>query len=976
MRLTKFLTLAVCVSLLPHCACPVNAQVKLKGTVIDKQSSEGVVGATVRVLALPDSSLLKGTTTDAEGVFNLTDVKRVKALLKISSVGYATKVVPLDFTERKGRSVDLGYLTLAEDETLLKDVEVVGTLAKVQVSGDSMVFNASAYPVPAGSTLEALLKLLPGAKIDEEGNITINGKTVKKILVDGKEFFLNDKDVALKNIPTDIIDKVKSYERKSDMTRVTGIDDGEEETVLDLTVKKGMNNGWFGNVNAGAGTEHRYNGRAMVNRFNDDMQMSALVNARNTPNRWWRNGGLTSYKDVGVNFASANPSIETGGSIRYRYNGSDQLNETSSENFAAQRGAFSESFNQSYASNGSVQTQFRMEWKPDTMTNIILRPNLNYSRNQGRGSSRSGSFDADPNLLTANVLNYNDDIARLSEDPNALTTDEVLAKLMDMVVNTNTSRNLSFSRNITAGGEMQLNRRLNARGRNVTLRVTGNYSDGESKQLSSANITYNTLGRTQQNNRYYLTPSLSYNIAGQLSYSEPIADRTYLQLSYQYQYGYSKNDRQAQVYDSDAYRQLSQALDANRYDVDAVLRFMQEQDRQLRDTVELSQFSEYRNYNQTISLQFRRVRDNYNFSVGVDALPQRTTLNYRYMGHEYPQVKRTVFNLAPRVNLQWKFDQHTNLRFRYDGRTQQPSMTNLLDITDDSNPQYITKGNPGLKPAFSHNFNGNFNGYNPEHQRGIWAWGYGNITRNSISNKTTYDKTTAVQTTMPMNINGNWNVGGGAGMNTALGEKKRFNVGGNVGSRYQHSVGFYNNVSLSEADDQDIKSITKNLSLDGGLSTSYRTEVINVELRGNVSWSQMRNNVNESSNQETWNYSYGANAQWTTPWGMQLASDIFMNSRRGYAQSAMNTDELLWNASLSQSFLKGNALTLKLEVFDILGQQTSISRTVNAFMRSDSHTNSIYQYGMLSLIYRFSVFAGRNTMGTDQERREERRRWR
>ncbi|MCR4919031.1 MAG: outer membrane beta-barrel protein [Prevotella sp.] len=962
--------------LLPLGAAHAQGKMKLTGTVIDKQTSEAVAGATVRLLSLPDSVQMAGVTTNADGVFSMKDVGKGRALLKITFVGYADKLMPVDLTARKGRAADLGYITMSEDETVLRDVEVVGTQAKVQVSGDSLVFNASAYPVPEGSTLEALLKLLPGAKVDEEGNITINGKTVNKILVDGKEFFLNDKEVALKNIPTDIIDKVKSYERKSDMARVTGIDDGDDETVLDLTVKKGMNNGWFGNINAGAGTAQRYNGRAMVNRFNDDMQMSVLANARNTPNRWWRQPGLTSRKDVGVNFASTSPTIEMGGSIRYRYNGTDQAAETSSENFAAQRGAFSQSRSQSYSSNANVQANFRMEWKPDTLTNIILRPNLSFARNRSRGSSRSGSFDTDPNRLTENVLDYNDQIAQLSADTTATTTDELLGRLMDIVVNTNTSRNVSFSRSVTAGGELQLNRKLSAKGRNLTLRLTGSYNDGESKQLSAARITYNTLGTTQQNNRYYLTPSLSYNMAAQLSYSEPIADRTYLQLSYQYQYAYSRNDRQASVYDSQAYRDLTTALEQNRYDVDAVLRFMQEAGQHMRDTVELSQFSEYRNYNQTATLQLRRVRDSYNASIGLDALPQRTTLNYRYMGREYPQVTRTVFNIAPRAELQVKFDQHTNMRFRYNGRTQQPSMTNLLDITDDSNPLHITKGNPGLKPAFIHNFNGNFNGYNPERQRSLWAWVGGNIIRNSISNKTTYDKQTGVETTMPMNINGNWNIGGGTGMNTALGEKKLFNLGGNLGGGYQHSVGFYNNVSRTDADDTDIKSVTKNLSLDGGLSTSYRTGKLSIELRGNVRWARLRNNVNPDNNQQTWNYTYGTNAQWTMPWGTQIATDINMNSRRGYAQSSMNTDELLWNASLSHSFFKGNALTVKAEVFDLLGQQTNISRSVTAFMRSDSMNNAIYQYGLLSLIYRFSVFAGKNTMGTDQERREDwRRRW-
>ncbi|MBQ0022219.1 MAG: outer membrane beta-barrel protein [Prevotellaceae bacterium] len=967
----KRIVLLTSIVLLSCIAAMAQSKFNLKGTIIDKENSEAVTGATVQLLSVPDSAFVTGAAANELGAFLFKDVAKNKYIIKVSFIGYTTHYMNVDLAEKKSRNVDLGYITLADDAQMLKEAQVTANAAKVQVSGDSLVYNASAYRVPEGSTLEALVKLLPGAKVDEDGNITINGKTVNKILVDGKEFFLNDKNVAMKNIPTDIIDKIKSYERKSDLARVTGIDDGEEETVIDLTVKKGMKNGWFGNATLGAGTEHLYNSRGMVNRFNDNANVSLIGNARNTPNRWgWNNSGLRNNKELGGNFATTSQKLETGGSVRYRYDGSDVLSMSSSENFAAQKGAFGESRNQSYSGNSNVYTNMRLEWKPDTMTNIIFRPNFTYSRNRGSSNNRSGSYDKDPNNFTNNALFYNEQIAIMSNDPSQTTTDEVLEQLMDIVVNTNTSRSQSYSTNVNGNGELQVNRKFNSKGRNLTLRITGGYSEGRNKQLSAANITYNSLGTAQQNNRYYNTPSKNYNIAGQITYNEPIADRTYLQFSYRYQYSYNKNDRRAYVYDSQAYQDLSQSLANYRYDIDGILRFMEEAHYMMRDTVALSQFSEYRNYNQNISVQYRKVRDGYNFSIGIDALPQRTTLNYKYMGKEYPEITRNVFNFAPRVNLRVIFDKHTNLQFRYNGRTSQPSMTNLLDIKDDSNPLYISKGNPGLKPSFSNNINANFNTYNVDAQRGIWAWGNFSTTSNSISNKTTYDKTTGVRTTMPMNINGNWNTGGGVGINSGLGEKKLFTIGGNFGGRYANNVGFYNNASSDADDDQTIKSITKNSSLFGGVNSSFRNDWINIEINGNLNWQHIKNNVNMNGNQDTYNFSYGAEFQYTMPWKTEIATDISMNSRRGYSQKEMNTNELLWNASISHSFMKGKALTAKFEVFDILGQQTNISRTVNAFQRSDSLSNTIYQYGMFCLIYRFSVFAGKNTMGTDQEKRE------
>ena len=189
----------------------------ISGSVIEKETGEAVVAATIQLLSLPDSTFVEGKTTGSMGEFTFKDVQKGEYTLKISFVGFTTKNVDVNLnTQRKG-DVQLGYITMSADAILLKSAEVTAHVAKVAVSGDSLVYNTAAYRVPEGSTLEALVKQLPGAKVDKDGNITINGKKVSKILVDGKEFFLNDKEVAMKNIPTEMIDQLKTYERKSDL---------------------------------------------------------------------------------------------------------------------------------------------------------------------------------------------------------------------------------------------------------------------------------------------------------------------------------------------------------------------------------------------------------------------------------------------------------------------------------------------------------------------------------------------------------------------------------------------------------------------------------------------------------------------------------------------------------------------------------------------------------------------------------------
>jgi len=918
----------------------------IKGSVIDKETNEALMGANVQVLSLPDSILVTGTMANDMGVFTLHGLSKSKYVIKVTFMGYITRILPLNLNEKKSHQIDLGYLTMNSDSKLLEEAIVTTTVAKVQVSGDSIQFNTAAYRTPQGSTLEALVKQLPGAEVDDDGNITINGKTITKILVDGKEFFLNDKTIAMKNIPVDIIDKIKAYDKKSDMARITGVDDGEEETVLDLSVKKGMKNGWFGNATVGAGSYHRYNARGLVNHFNDNSNVSLLGNGRNVPDRqgWRRSSGLNSHKEGGLNFASKNSNMETGGSVTYKYDGSDLLSESNTQQLNAVQGAYNKSRSHSFGSSNGMDAQFKMEWRPDSMTTILFRPNFSYSQNNRMASSRSGS--------------YNEDVANKE--------DEEIETLIETVLFSR-RRSQSHSNSTNASGELQWTRKFHKQGRNVTLRVQGDYTHSESKDLSAA---YMKSGDNNPvlNNRYNLTPSNSYHLTSMFVYSEPIADRLYLNFSYRYTFGYSKSDRQAFVYASDAYSSLSNQLQACRYDVEEVLRVMREADFMMRDSIELSRFSEYRNYNQRIGVQIRQVREMYNFTAGVNAFPQRTELDYRYMGKVFPEVSRRVLNFAPYVNTKVNFNKTTNLQMRYNGRSRQPSMTDLLDIYDDSTPERITRGNSGLKPSFEHSWNANYNSYKPETQRGLWCWFYGNAIRNSFANKVTYCKN-GVTITEPININGNWNMGGGIGANIGIGKEKHWSVGGNVGGGYTQSVGVFANIDTIGAESVDSKSITCTSRFNVRSNVAYRNEYVSFEVLGNFNEEYARNNVNKNSNRNAQNFWYGTDMRFNMPWNMEIATDVRMNSRRGYVQEDMNTNELLWNASISQSFLRGNALTIKGEIYDILGQQTAISRSVSATSISDSRTNSIYQYGLISVIYRFSVFAGKNTMGTAQERR-------
>ena len=350
----------------------------------------------------------------------------------------------------------------------------------------------------------------------------------------------------------------------------------------------------------------------------------------------------------------------------------------------------------------------------------------------------------------------------------------------------------------------------------------------------------------------------------------------------------------------------------------------------------------------------RVVRKDYNFNVGVQFVPQNSTLTYRYLSTD-TITKRSVTNWSPTADFRWKISQVSQLRFTYRANTSQPSMTDLLDITDDSNPLNVRKGNPGLKPSFTHNIRLFYNNYFQNHQRSIMAHANFSATNNAVSNMVTYNTVTGSRITRPENINGNWNAFGMFMFNTAIDSAAYFNVNTFTTLRYNNSVGY---VSVDRNASSE-KSTTRSTTISERLSGNYRNQWFEFELNGSLEYLHARSELQSNNNLDTWTFSYGASVMLTAPWGTQISTGMNMNSRRGYNDESMNTNELIWNAQISQSFLRNNALTLTFQMYDILHEQSTFSRTVSAMQRSDTEYNAITNYAMLHVIYRLNLFGGK-----------------
>ena len=923
----------------------------ISGAINDRDTKEVITQATVQLLKM-DSTYVDGAITNEDGLFRVHAPENGKYLLKITSVGYKPVIKRIQIDEDK--DLAMGRIVLGSDAVMLKGAVITAQAQKVVLKEDTFVYNSAAYRTPEGSTIEELVKRLPGAEVSDDGTIKINGKEVKKIRVNGKEFMTGDTKTALKNLPTSIVDKIKAYDEKSDLSRITGIDDGEEETVLDFGVKAGMNKGYIGNADLALGTKGRYAERLFGRYSDDDNQLMFFGSANNVNDMgfgggrggFWGMGrqGLNATKMLGLNYNYEKKNkLKIDISGRWNHSDGDAYSKTSSENFVSTKSSYGNSLSHNFSRSNSWDARMRLEWTPDTMTNILFRPSFSWKTNDGLGKSISASYSEDPYKYVTDPLNT-EDIKKLASD--------------SLMVNYQNSNSLSYSSNNNIRGMLQLNRKLNSRGRNVTLRLDGTYGKTDSKSLSIANAhlylvkTALGLDSTYQTNRYNLTPTTNYSFSTQATYSEPLWRAAFLQFSYKFTYSYSKSDRSTFDFSNlgegffDAINPVYRGWDSYLSKLNNPL------DSYLDDN--LSRYSEYRNYLHDIDVMLRVINKNYNLNVGFLVQPQSSKYVQNYQGIHVDTV-RTVTNFSPTLDFRYRFSRVSNLRINYRGTTSQPSMTDLLDITDDSDPLNIKKGNPGLKPSFTNTLRLFYNNYIEKRQQSLMSFVNFSTIRNSISNKVAYNESTGGRVMTPENINGNWNVSGAFMYNTAIDSAGIFNVNTFTNIGYNNNVGYLQLDSKSDSQ----KNTTKSLTLGERLATSYRNNWFELELDGSLNYTHARNLLQKQSDLDTWQFSYGGTVTATAPWGTSLSTDLHNQCRRGYNDNSMNTNELIWNAQLSQSFLKGSPLTVSLQFYDILRQQSTFSRTLTAMARTDTEYNSINSYAMLHVIYRLSIFGSK-----------------
>ena len=991
----------------------------VKGTVYDFDSAEPLYPANVQISQVSgtDSTFVGGASTEEDGTFVVNNLKAGNYVARVSYIGYDDAFK--NFTLRSGTAMtDLGKITMRGGQ-MLDEVAISAVVAKVQMINDTVMFNSAAYKLPEGSSVEDLIRKLPGVQIGSDGNITVNGKQVSRILVNGKEFFNDDKTVALTQLTADMIEKVKAYEKQSDLARQTGIDDGEEETVLDLQVKKGMAKGWFGNLSVGGGAPLEKEGfdvaalyqvNASLNRFDEDKQFTIMGSASQSSGGMGGFGGMRMGGGVGMgmggmgmgggfggmagggggvnksysggaNFAmnlgkevsSDNYQYEVGGSVNWSHSDNQSSSKSSSENwYTGGTHTWSNSKSSNQSGSESLSGQLRIEWNKDNYTSLLFQPQFSYSKSNSGSESESKTFNKDPyqyafaplDTTTIYSVTYNPN--NLDLDPAASYLDSLNEALWNSQHSLNKRNNVSTS----ASGNLQFVRRFGNRGRNVSVRGTYNYSNQSGDQyqrnyqITSSNVMAGGFGGgagmgagtgapattvkrdTTDLKRLNDNPSDRINWSIQTTYSEPISTGTYLQFSYQFQYSKQNSDRATYDINNDTW--------GNPWDQPVWI--YEDNQKVLND--KLSTNSYYYNLDQTAQIQFRKnaTDQSYNFTVGLSVLPQYSKMNYTGMGVVDTLLERTVFNWTPTVQFRYRVTRQEQINIRYNGRSSQPQMSQLLDIRDDTDPFRVSSGNPDLLPTFNNQLSIQYQKYNPVTMGSFNINGSISNNLRQIQNKTDLMANGGTES-KPMNMEGFW-----ANWNSSLSimynytfPDDRFSIMTNTSGTYSHQESW---AQIMGGAAQLRKSNTTGAN--ENLSAEYRDDYLTASLDGTLRYSHSTNDLQPDRNMDTYDFSYGASLMAYIPWrNMRLGSDLNMNSRRGYDEG-MNTDELIWNASMSFSFLKGNKASLSLAAYDILHQRSTVSRSMSATSRTDTENKSITSYFMATLTYRLSLFGDRN----------------
>ena len=947
--------------LLSFCGCAVlSAQSKTKtvclyGTVHNRMTGELLSGVKAELMTR-DSSVVGDCCT--EKYFQVGNTlcpwyfyvpkKEAQYILKLSKEGYETLYKDITYEPRGNKGIiifEKTYLKYAPKERVLGAATVTATRVKFYTKKDTVVFNADAFEMAEGSMLDALIKQLPGVELRDNGQIYVNGRFVESLLLNGENFFDKDRNVMLENLPSYMVNNVKVYERLGEKSRLMKRDMDDKSYVMDINLKKHYSIGWIGNAEGGAGTRDRYLGRFFALRFTRQSRVSLFGNMNNLnetrkpgQNGDWSPGnvrqGQNAHKIFGLDYMvnDRRTRYKLEGWAKAEHDNLTALEQTTGEAFMPNGNVYKRSGNHESQSVTSLASFHNWLFHND-LTVLKVAPYVLYEKKKKRGNSYSAALNQDMNNLSG-----------LTDSLFSGSSEWLRNAVINRVKNEDMQKSDKFFTTATASFTQD-------------LRYFSGFIDAEGyisykkehfERFNHYQLDYpSAAGQTgETKNRYYKSPSEMFSYYGRADFWYWLPCNFALVPSYKYRVLNTRNDnmiyRLEQLDGWGSGKELGALPSEWEY---------------------LSTLDKGNSYNQeqntqehTISMKINGNHLILNNKVRFEAYAEfpvvltRRKLDYVRANIDTVLTKQVAaFNPFVRTSFIWH-DWKRRIDIEYDVDTKLYGLSQTLDIRSDDDPLRVTLGNGRLKNSVAHQLDVSYTNNSNRKQRFFNAGVNYNAVRNQIGYSSEYNRATGVYTYRPVNINGNYSVGGNVNYSMALDRKRRWNLSTTT------SAQLHNNVDLITVTGSDAnpRSKVKTLFLNETVKIDHRFGRQKVGAKAGCSWRNATSAREDFATVSAANFNYGLTGQFELPCGFQFFTDLTMYSRRGYESREMNTDELVWNARLSKQVWK-KRLTLALEGFDILHNLSAVTHTLNGQGRTETYRNVIPSYGMLHVIYRLNI---------------------
>jgi len=832
-----------------------------------------------------------------------------------------------------------------EQSHTLKEVVVKATQVKLVYKGDTLVYNADAFKLSKGSMLDELVKQMPGVKLTDKGEIFLNGKKVDYLLLNGKEFIKDDNKVMLQNLPSYVVKNIQFYDKTTDKSKYLGYDADKKDFVMDVKLKKEYSVGYTANADAAKGTNDRYMGRLFGLRYTPQTRFAVFGNFNNV-NEYRSPGsdgdwtpsdlqaGLFGIKNIGFNFSVDDKDQKYSGYLNgqlYWIN-SDNVSKTASESFLSTGNSYSrsKSIGKYKGFSSSVENSFTLK-KPFFLQvyNVIQ-----YVDNDEMEQNSSATFNADPKKYGS-----------IDQVLDSVLKSPLSSSMSNIAVNRQSTNEIRSAHSFQSYNSVVATKKL-IWGDDIELSYNIDYKNEASSNYNAYQLDYFQNTVTSDNRNQYTTkPNRTYNYKAKAQYTFHLLNRWSFLFYYMYGQDYSSEIKSRYRLDwldgwssgghslgdlPSTRDSLLLALDAgNSYKKSYMMRSHKEG---FRVFYEKDTKGKYVWFNLHLPFRYQNERMNY----------QRNLLDTCVHANNWLFQPDMTF-IFKTNNYNRQYEAH------YSTEISTPDLTQMINIRDDSNPLAVSLGNPDLKNTIKHSFSLSFSDRVPETQRFFNISTSLNIEKRKIANGFTYDFETGVYTYKPENVDGNWSFNLSQGYGNAIDKKKCWTWETNTSWDYNR------NVDLTAVTGSTASSLSKvnNHAVEERLKLSYQQGNLKGSLVGRAQWN---NSTSKRENFETINafdFNYGITGGYKFPGNIDFDTDLKMYSRRGYGNASMNTNDLVWNASLTRSFLKGRIIT-KVDGFDLLHQLSNVSYSVNGQGRTETFYNTIPNYVMVHLIYRIS----------------------